>query len=255
MTTQQLGRPLASRINIGPWVLQRNSAKEGRTYLRPLGTVERCYYLDSQRLRGATDTLHRIIVEVHGRGRQPEEVFSPVNVRRAWIMMKRRFPLLGAHIQQEDEDGRNVCFVVNNADLERLSQGEVEFGHTRSGKEVEEFMDTLLNGERPLSNQLLIRLFIFAEPEHRYHIILYSAHCVSDGVAIYSLSRSLLEEIASPSNGKLWKLEQRLALAMPQDDLTPTARFTLPKQRWRVAIAKVICSLRSQKSSVSLARH
>jgi len=170
-------------------------------------------------------------------------------------MMKRRFPLLGAHIQQEDEDGRNVCFVVNNADLERLSQGEVEFGHTRSGKEVEEFMDTLLNGERPLSNQLLIRLFIFAEPEHRYHIILYSAHCVSDGVAIYSLSRSLLEEIASPSNGKLWKLEQRLALAMPQDDLTPTARFTLPKQRWRVAIAKVICSLRSQKSSVSLARH
>jgi hypothetical protein len=170
-------------------------------------------------------------------------------------MMKRRFPLLWAHIQQDDGDGRNFCFVVNDADLERLSRREVEFGHTRSGTEVGEFMDTLLNGERPLSNQLLIRLFIFAEPEYRYHIILYSAHYVSDGVAVYSLTRNLLEEITSPSNGKLWNLEQRLALAVPQEGLTPTARFTLPKQRWRVAIAKVICSLRSQKSVVSLARH
>lgn len=64
-TQQQRDRPLASRL--GPWILQHNSAKEGRTYLRPLGTVEGCYYLDSQRLRGATDTLHHIIVEVQGR--------------------------------------------------------------------------------------------------------------------------------------------------------------------------------------------
>lgn len=67
-------------------------------------------------------------------------------------MKRRKFPLLGAHIQQDDGDGRNFCFVVNDADLEPLSQGEVEFGHTRSGKEVEEFINTLLNGERPLSN-------------------------------------------------------------------------------------------------------
>lgn len=222
------------------WVLHHGSSRAGRTYTRPLGTTELGFYWDSL-FNGTADTVRHAVIEV-----VPQSTGELTVFEKAWIGLKRQYPLLGANLEEQGNDRRQVNFVVNNLDLGRLSPGEVELQHVSSDKKVQDFIDQLVNGKRRLSNQLLARLFVLVQDISgcRYHILIHAAHCITDGMSNLNIIRTLLEDLSSPKCRKTFNLEERLALAMASEDLSPIIKRSRPVQRWHRAMGHVILSLR-----------
>lgn len=103
-------------------------------------------------------------------------------------------------------------------------------------------MDQPVNGKRRLSNQLLARLFIVAQEARRYHIFVHACHFIN-GISICLLIQTILEELSSPKDHAVRKLEERLELAVASEDLLPIVNLSHPVQRWRRAMGHVIWSL------------
>lgn len=231
---------------VNPWSLRHEAPKTGRTYTRPLGTTELGYYWNSL-FNGTTDIVQHAAIEVSSKSFGELPVFE-----RTWIRLKLRYPLLGASLEERGHDRQQINFVVNDVELGRLNSGEVELRHVSSVKEVDEFMDQLVNGKRRLSNQLLARLFIVVQDVHRYHIFVNACHCIIDGISIRFLIQAILEELSSPNDHAAWELEERLPLSTASEDLLPIVKRSRPVQRWHRAMGHVIWSLRMRNLIVSL---
>ena len=238
MDTLQL--PFA-HLMANPWILRHESPKVGRTYTRPLGMTELGFYWNGL-FNGTADIVQYVAIEVTSQRLGELSTFE-----RTWIQLKHRYPLLGASLEEQGDDKRQIHLVVNDLDLGQLKPGEVELLHVSSDKEAQEFIDQLVNGKRRLSNQLLARLIVIAQDVHRYHIFVNACHCIIDGISIRLLMRTILEELSSPNAQDAWKLEERLALAVASEDLSPITKRSRPTQRWHRAMGYVIWSLRQRK--------
>ena len=200
---------------------------------------------------------------------------------RAWLSTKRRYPLAGATVQGVDSaslrikvatDSKTECgdsktrytsephFVVREHDLTVLRPREIVFGSVACAEEAQRQMTAILNGPRPLSEELLMQLYVFREtdPERTdvLHLMTMTAHCVSDRLANNTFVRCLLDTLARGEGSEPVQipLEDRLAMAVPSMELEPMHLHSLSpaRRRWRRAVGAVIFQLRMAKRQVSV---
>ncbi|KAG6917961.1 hypothetical protein DXG01_017145 [Tephrocybe rancida] len=223
-----------------------------RTFERLLGRNELGFYWDSQ-FNGTADTLQTAIIEKLDL--LDQDLFGVENISKAWGTLKRQFPLLGSRL--EVQGGERVSFVVAEDRLEHSGPGEISFETVTTLAEAHAYVDEVVNGKRPLSDNLLARIVVLARTDqlNQVHVLIHVAHLITDGVGNTTILRSFLDILSSPPSKKQWDIEQRLSLAIPPDVLAPgnKAAQNRARLRWhrsighalpvlaQVALARVLC--------------
>lgn len=188
------------------------------------------------------------------------EFFSPQNIKRTWLTLKKLHPLLSASVH-EQEDPSGVDFLVDETRLNGVGPDEIVFKSLNSDGEVRVLVDRILNEPRTLSNERLAQIWIISLPGNstgpsiRHQVVFVLAHCICDGMAQNSVIRTFFDilvhtdapDLYAPKQG----LEHLLALHLAMEDLYPTCKYSLPRQRWRLAIAQVIQARREAGLRVS----
>lgn len=232
---------------MAPW--QRvHSPLNNRVFQRPLGDLELGFYWDSV-FSGTANTLQVALVEtVVDRA---ESILKEQAAFNAWILLKQRFPLLGAQIKK---DGEHISFVVEEDRIKSIrNKDEINFITLSSADEAHKFAQDLAYGDKLLSNDLLARIFIIlrSDDEKSFHMLTLVAHSITDGVAHCTILRNFLDIMSTSEVGVLEPLESRLALSVCAEDLNPALKYNLSRQRWRRAIGHVISVRRQSKLSVN----
>ncbi|KAG5635532.1 hypothetical protein H0H81_010944 [Sphagnurus paluster] len=214
-----------------------------RTYQRPLGITELGFYWDSK-FDGTADTVQHGTVEILSPENQT--VFSHDNITRSWIALKQQFPLLGASFEVV---GDQVNFIISANRLEACNPEEISLQKVASQVEAERVADALVNGDRVLSDDLLARIVILFRIDQisHVHILIHVGHSITDGMANATLLRTFLDIISSSPDGIMWDLEERLALALPSNDLVPGIMLNKARFRWHRAIGQTISAIRMSK--------
>ncbi|EIW85123.1 hypothetical protein CONPUDRAFT_134954, partial [Coniophora puteana RWD-64-598 SS2] len=227
------------------WTLDPSSISVGtRTYRRPLGNTEIGFHWDAA-FNGTADSATRL--HIRSLSLHDKDIFARDNFVRAWISLKKRFPLLVARIESSDS-GAN--FVVLERRTEALMDpDELTFGEVSSEEETEKFANDLMNGARPLSEELLARVYVLRRTDctDQYHIIFLVAHCITDGAANHCLARTFLDTLSRSEDLDFDPLEERLAMVPSAEELQPNQRMTSAKRRWRLAIGHAISTVRTAK--------
>lgn len=188
-------------------------------------------------------------------------LFSPQNVKRAWLSTKNLHPLLGARFH-EQPDASGVDFVVDEAHLNMIASNEIMFTTLRSDEEACSLVDDILNGPRRLSNEQLVQLWIISFPRRSgsssstcYQLLLHMAHSIHDGVAQNTIIRVFFDLLVHPSTPEMYipkgSLESRLMTHLAIDELHPSLKLSPARQRWRLAIARVMYSRKEAAWRVS----
>lgn len=217
-----------------------------RVWQRPLGVLESASYW-SGCWNGAGDT----IMHVHLRAMQPnaDEVYAPDNVRRAWVSVKRRFPLLAAEVHGEDH---GLHFVVREQTVISLQDGEVTLGTVSSLCGAERFVDDNKDGPRPLSSNMLARVYVLRRmdwPDH-IHVVLTISHCITDGCSTSTVLRSFFQTLATSFDPCPRPIEERLQMYHPIESQIYPNELSSAKRRWRRAIGYAIYVVRSSRLMV-----
>lgn len=256
------------------WTLVDTRPTQGRTFQRPLDPLELCFLWDGL-FDGTEDSLHHYEVSLSNSS-QDARLFSEANIVKAWVSTKRRFPLAGATVRGADGaplrfevapwSNANIGagfasephFVVREHDLAVLRPREVVFVSVASAEEAQRQAAAIIHGPRPLSEELLVQLYVLREtdPERTevLHLMVLTAHCVTDGTANRALVRCLLDTLARGGGPEPVQapLEERLAMTIPPMDLEPAHARVLGTgiRRWRRAVGIVIHQLRMAKTQV-----
>lgn len=221
-------------------------------YRRPLGNTELAFYWDSV-FNGTAITISRD--ELDADPDLEQELFSEPNVRRAWLRMKQRYPLLGATIDERD-GSETVEFVVDEESLRANRRHEVSLADVDDFDGVVQIVERLLNGPSPLSKELVARLWVVKQKDVqcRYHVVTCLIHSITDGVAGNAVTREFLQELSSLSEEvdvKGIPLAERLRMLLPLEDLHPILGMSPARRKWREVTAKVILDNRLSKQTVS----
>ncbi|KAI0748121.1 hypothetical protein C8Q80DRAFT_1170267 [Daedaleopsis nitida] len=227
------------------WSLLYSSQSLGKTYARPLGLNELSFYYD-RIFNGTADITWRYIVE-ETKLATGRDIFGAVNVQRAWATLKQWYPLLG--VKMDDSDGIDaVKFVVSERSLSHHRPDEVVIRTVASSSEVEEILWTLTRYDPMADHHLISRLFVLARRDRpgTYEVLFRAAHAITDGISGATIARTFFDLLAS-SPSRIPPLEERLAMALPYDQLNPTNKMSLPRKRWRRAIAQVTFLNRRRK--------
>jgi hypothetical protein len=175
------------------------------------------------------------------------------------VYLKRRFPLLGARIEEQD-GGDTVRFIV---DEQRLCTSLDDFLFVDVGtstgvleKDVDQHIDQHLNGPRVLSNNKLATLTVLrckndGSPQ-TIHLLFHISHIISDGMSDFSLCTSYLETLSSWDQDPTRlppDLESCLLKSVSLEARMPLQQMTRPRQRWRLAIARVLSDIRIRKQA------
>ncbi|KAF8838028.1 hypothetical protein BDN67DRAFT_955732 [Paxillus ammoniavirescens] len=221
------------------WTMVDSSPTEGRTFKRPLDVTECGFFWDAA-FNGTADSLHH--VQLRLLNREDAYIFSESNITRAWLSVKRRYPLVNAWVDVDDEEPQ---FVVEEHRLGKLNPNEISFGNVSSLEAAQRRVLEILDGPRPLSHNLLARMYVFRQRDRPDVIHLFSliAHCVTDGVANITFTRCFLDTLSSHPEPPISSLEQRLSMVIASADLEPRQPFSPAKQRWRRAIGYVLYQL------------
>ncbi|KAF8553902.1 hypothetical protein OG21DRAFT_1173840 [Imleria badia] len=254
------------------WTLVDTHPTQGRTFQRPLDVLE-VWLLWDGLFNGALDCLQYCELRLLN-GSQDAHLFSDANIVKAWLSAKWRFPLAGATVRGADrgplrfktatdsnaENGTGFesdpHFVVREHDFTVLRPREIVFGSVVSAEEAQQRMTVILNDRRPLSEELLMQLYVFRETKPQrmdiLHFITLSAHCVTDRAAMNTFARCFIDTLARGGGSEPTQisLEDRLAMVTPLMDreqkylrsLSPAIR------RWRRAVGMVIFQLRMAKT-------
>ena len=234
-------------MNISAWTrveLQSGSL----AYERRLGVTELGFYWDTAFERTA-DTIQHVELEIQQTDRM--DLIDPRNVESTWLTLKQQFPLLGARLE-EREEGKEVFFVVDQAQLARARPEEIEYQTVSSGEQVQAIVDKVVN-EQSLSNDLPAKLLFLPriDQPNIFHIVVIVAHCITDGTANTTIIRTFLDYLCSASSrNTAWPLEQRLALSVASEEVDPNRHLSPSKKRWRRAIGHTIAAIRASKISV-----
>lgn len=242
-------------FNVGAmcWRQVGNTEARRRTFRRPLGPIELNFYWDSQYNGVAVLVNHMDLEAVEG---LEDEVFGKKNFELAWLRMKQRFPLLGASVE-ELPGSEHVEFVLAEESLHRIRVGELNWvDNLKSAEDVARFEDELRTGPSVLDNGNLARLFIGIRDDspRRCHIFIPIVHYITDGIGNASLESQFCQELSSlPKDTKVPTppLPSRLAMLVPAEAHTPSAKMSVARRRWRFAAAKVIQNIRFAKLTVS----
>ncbi|KZT05977.1 uncharacterized protein LAESUDRAFT_654616 [Laetiporus sulphureus 93-53] len=229
---------------MAPWVLRDSTEHDGLTYTRPLGLSEMGYHWDSC-FNGTTDLVWHYVTESH----RPEH-FDQANVVRTWIAMKQYHPLLGSRLEGWAQSPSNaVRMVVSERRLAELVPGELQFQEAATPDAVQCLIDDIIYGEQRSFPDLPVRVFILDRTDQPglHHIIFNTAHLIADGVSHTVLCRTFFDILTSPPSQEVPDLEKRLAMVVACEDLNPASKLSVPRQRWRRAIASVIFALRRKR--------
>ena len=90
-------RPLIPIPSMPGWTLTETHPTRGRTFRRPLGASERAFFWNGC-FNGTTDTLNHVELRLLNVSRDAH-LYSEANIIKAWLSIKRRFPLLGVTVQ------------------------------------------------------------------------------------------------------------------------------------------------------------
>src|ERR1700754_2338014 len=91
-----------------------------QSWTRLLGDGERRFYYDGE-FFGTSDTLHHLQVEVSAT--RASHLINKEYITRTWNRVKQKYPLLAARIEELDDE--NVRFVVEEARLDSVIEGEI----------------------------------------------------------------------------------------------------------------------------------
>ena len=231
---------------VSPWKLDGPSDEGRDVYRRPLGSTELGFYWDHVYNGTATTVQHLHVEVVEGR----EELLSKQGVERAWIHVKKHYPLLGAQLD-EHPDSMGVDFVVREEYLGTV-HGDVHFMDIESIDEVQALIEQLMNGPNPLTNDHIAVLYVLRpKAAHRQlHLLAVLAHIITDGMAAPTLSRTLCQELSAPSNEPTPALRDKLSVVPALEDLYPSNFMSAARRRWRRAVARVIYDIRNTKLQV-----
>ncbi|KIJ69308.1 hypothetical protein HYDPIDRAFT_36382 [Hydnomerulius pinastri MD-312] len=212
----------------------------GRTFQRPLDVTEVGFLWDSA-FNGTADSLQHIQLRLLNQN--DTSILSQANIVRTWQSVKRRYPLLGARVETGIGEPR---FVVQEHRLMNLNPGELVFDKVSSPDEVLKLVTDILDGPRPLSNDLLAQVYIFHRTDRADVIHLFSliAHCVTDGGGNSSFVRCFLDTLSSRSEAPIPPLEERLSMVISSEELEPKQALSPARRRWRQAIGFVIFQVR-----------
>jgi hypothetical protein len=191
----------------------------------------------------------------------PDNVCSPHRFEDTWVYLKRRFPLLGARIEEQD-GGDTVRFIVDEqhlcASLDDFLFIDVgtSTGVLESDVIVDQHIDRHLNGPRLLSNNKLSTLTVLrckndGSPE-TIHLFFHISHIISDGMSDFSLCTSYLETLSSRDQDPTRSspdLEACLLKSISLEARMPLQQMTRPRQHWRLAIARVLSDIRTRKQA------
>lgn len=223
---------------------------DSHVFERPLGQNEQGFYWDTVFYRTA-DILRDAEVEVDPSCR--ERILSSSTLTHAWAVLKQRYPLLGATVEERSQD--DIVFIVDPAHLLSVSEAELVVQRVEGIPEVEKIVDRMLNGHSPLSNELLgcVRILERTDVPNRIHVLIHSAHCISDEIAHHTLLREYLQLLADPDTPSVaCPLMERLALSCPTEALHPHSNRSLARERWRRAIGRIIIERRRRGNSVGV---
>ena len=84
-----------------------------------------------------------------------------------------------------------------------------------------------------------------------FHVLIHVCHVVTDGLANAVILREFCEILCNPQEANLPSLRRALQDMLPMEDFFPTHRMSRVRQKWRWAVARVICKSRRERVSVS----
>ncbi|KAF9234342.1 hypothetical protein BU15DRAFT_79093 [Melanogaster broomeanus] len=228
------------------WTLENSSPTKGRTFKRQLDPMEASFFWDGV-FNGTADCVQHLRLRLLNEA--DAYIFSESNITRTWLSVKRRYPLLGARVEVDNEEPH---FIVQEHHLGRLNANEVVFGSVSSAEEAQSHVFEIFDGPWSLSNNLLARIFIFRETDRAdvIHMFALIAHCITDGTANNSFLRCFLDTLSSRSEPPISGLEERLDMVIASADLEPKQSFSLARRRWRRTIGFVIFGIRAGKRQV-----
>ncbi|KAF8556516.1 hypothetical protein OG21DRAFT_617841 [Imleria badia] len=236
------------------WTLFDTHPTQGRTFQRSLDVYELGFLWDGL-FNGTAVNLHHFELHLLN-GSQDAHLFSDANIVRAWVSTKRRYPLSGATVQDSGTGfASEPHFVVRDHDLAVLCPREIVFGRVTCAEDAHRQVAAILDGLRPLSEELLVHLYVFRETDSErtnvLHLMVLMAHCITDGVVNRTLVRCLLDTLARGGGSEAAQspLEERLAMAVPSMDHEPWyLRSLSPAIRgWRKAVRMLIFQLKMAK--------
>ncbi|KIJ68173.1 hypothetical protein HYDPIDRAFT_83607 [Hydnomerulius pinastri MD-312] len=221
------------------WRVAPESSLHCPVFVRPLGLTELGFYWTAA-LRGGCDIYQ--LLEV---GTTDTPLPSDAKFSNTWSSIRRRFPLLAAQVRVVDG---NESFVVQENSFANPRPGEVTFV-TIPSSGVQTFVLELLDGPRPLSDELLSRLYIIHHSDctNKLHVLFMTTHFISDFRSTTTIARTFLEVLSSEHDLPYLPLADRLAMVPACEALWPHDGMVAAKRRWRKAIGFALFSVRMAK--------
>jgi hypothetical protein len=210
-------------------------------YTRSLGLSELGFYYDGH-INGTADTITHTTIHVSP---DAPNCADRENIVRSWFFLKAQFPLLGATLQMYNALPQ---FVVTAARLKTPIPGEISCFSVSSAEEAHAVAVDAMNSQRKLSDNLLSRILVLSrtDSDDTYHVLINTAHLITDGIGNVSLLKGFLDLLALDKN-VVPNLGTRLSLAVAAESLVPTLKMSVARQRWRRAAGHVISKLQDAK--------
>lgn len=218
-----------------PWT-PLNSSPGQRVFFRPLGITESNFYWD-----GVFNSTADIVVHAHLRSTQANDpdIHSQPNVMRSWASVKKRFPLVAAEVQEYESGLR---FILREEAVTHLRPADVTFKEINSLHHAESFINNIMDGPRPLSSQLLARIYVLRRTDRNdhFHIVIIIAHCVTDMPSTSTVLRTFLDTLSSRMEPPYISLDERVHMYQPLESRLSYGNLPLVKRRWRRALGYAI---------------
>ncbi|KZV65123.1 hypothetical protein PENSPDRAFT_638822 [Peniophora sp. CONT] len=235
----------------GSWTqLETQSATTDRVYARALGDAESAFYWDGE-FAGTSDVVERTVIQLAPALRLDDLKEDEARFRDVWLAVKRRYPLLAARFDEQDGED-SLRFVVDEADIrDVVGPQEFEFVPNADADASSAALERALNGQpRRLSPSVVAAISVLRREDSSdgtYEFITVGSHAVLDGMASCTLARTICDVLARWPNSlddPVPDIEQRLQMAPALEALHTQLQLSLPRQRWRTAIARVLLARR-----------
>lgn len=231
-----------------PWKLQSSTEALGRAFTRPMGMNELGFYYDACYNLTADIYFH---CAVETEGTRGDDLFRYENIFRTWKAVKQRYPLSGAKIQG-DFGTDAVEFVVSEKLLAGVVPGELNFSPVNSAEDIDRMIDDMIHGTQRDLHNLPFRLIVLHQLDqpHRWHVIFNCMHSTGDAISSANFHCMFFDVLALGISPVVPDLQERLAVVVPTEDLNPTRKMSVARQRWRYAMASVLYTIRDSKIQV-----
>ncbi|KIJ68850.1 hypothetical protein HYDPIDRAFT_107116 [Hydnomerulius pinastri MD-312] len=221
------------------WRTIPGSKQHEPAFIRPMGLTELGFYWTAGS-RGTGDLYQLLAVSATGSSLPSDSRFI-----ETWASVKRRFPLLAAQVRLVEGI---ESFVVQQNYVSDVRIGELTFTMINSS-EVQDFIHNLLDGPRPLSNELLARGYIIRHSDcsNKLHVLLVTTHFIADLKSGATIARTFFDTLSSEREPPYEPLSRRLGMVPASEALWPYDNVATVKRRWRKAIGFALFSIRMAK--------